>query len=116
MIKLQIKDQALTDLQRFIRQYEEAFFELYKDSGVWNEDLIIESYRESAQKLYLTILEEIQRRLSPNKILGRKALKGLQELYFHVGNRLIIVYYSENLNRKLRLIESIAIDRKPIIF
>lgn len=116
MIKLQIKEQALNDLKRFIHQYEEAFFELYHDSGVWNEDLIIESYRESAQKLYLTILKEIQNRLTPNKILGRKTLSDSHELYFHVGDRLIIVYYSEQLKRKIRFVESIAIDRKPIIF
>lgn len=116
MIKLQIKEQALNDLKRFIHQYEEAFFELYNDSGVWNEELIIESYRESAQKLYSTILEEIEHRLKPNKVLGRKTLSDSQELFFHVGDRLIIVYYSEDIKKKTRYVESISIDRKPIIF
>ena len=116
MIKLQIKEQALNDLKRFIHQYEEAFFELYHDSGVWNEDLIIESYRESAQKLYSTILNELDKRLKVNKVLGRKAKSDSHELYFHVGDRLIIVFYSEDLKLKTRLIESIAVDRKPIIF
>ncbi len=116
MIKLQIKEQALNDLKRFIHQYEEAFFELYNDSGVWNEQLIIDSYRESAQKLYLSILEEIEQRLKPNKVLGRKTLSDSQELFFHVGDRLVIVYYTEDLIRKIRFVESISIDRKPIIF
>jgi hypothetical protein len=116
MIKLRIKEQALNDLQRFIRQYEEAFFDLYQDSGVWNEKLIIESYRESAQKLYLTILKELQYYLSPKKILGRKKLGDMHELNFYVGERLIIIYYSEDDQGKMRYVESIAIDRKPIIF
>jgi len=51
-MELRYSEQALADLRQFIRYYEEAFFELYRDSGVWNEELIIQSYRESAQKLY----------------------------------------------------------------
>jgi hypothetical protein len=116
MIKLQIKDQALNDLKRFIHQYEEAFFELYNDSGVWNIELIIDSYTESAQKLYYSILEEIEQRLAPRKVLGRKTLSDSQELFFYVGDRLVIVYFSEDINHKIRSVESISIDRKPIIF
>ena len=103
-------------LQRFVRQYEEAFFELYSDTGLWNEELIIESYRESAQKLYLTILQEIQQKLQPRKVLGRRQLSEWNELTFYVGHRLVIIYYSEDARHSSRFIESINIDRKPIIF
>ena len=116
MIELLFKEEALVDLQRFVRNYEQAFFELYKDSGVWNEDLIIQSYRESANKLYSTILEKIEKRLAPEKVIGRKTSQSWQELYFYVDNRLVIVHYSEDKKGRLRLVESIAIDRKPIIF
>jgi hypothetical protein len=116
MIKLLFKEQALTDLQRFIRQYEEAFFELYSDTGLWNEELIIQSYRESGHKLYLSILRDIELRLKPTKVLGRRTTKALHELLFYVGTRLVIVNYFEDNRRKIRSIESISIDRKPIIF
>lgn len=95
---------------------KKRFFELYNDSGVWNEKLIIESYHESAKRLYSTILEETESRLKPNKVLGRKTVSDTQELFFHVGDRLVIVYYSEDLKHKARFVESISIDRKPIIF
>ncbi len=114
--KLLFSAQALADLQRFIRYYEEAFFELYRDSGVWNEELIIQSYRESAQKLYLTVLHEIAQRLAPRKVLGRRSLLHVNELCFYIGERLVIVEYTNDPAHNIRLIESIAIDRKPIIF
>jgi len=50
MVKLRFKSQALSELKSFIRHYEEAFYELYKDTGIWSEDLIIQIYRESARK------------------------------------------------------------------
>ena len=116
MLKLRFKSQALSGLKSFIRNYEEAFYELYKDTGIWSEDLIIQIYEENARKLYLQILQEIENKLDKKQVLGHKSLGSWQELNFYVGNRLIIVYYSQDLKNKARLIESIAIDRKPIIF
>jgi hypothetical protein len=116
MIKLGFKSQALSELKSFIRNYEEAFYELYKDTGIWSEDLIIQTYQESARNLYLQILQEIENKLGKNQVLGPKYLGLWRELTFYVGNRLIIVYYSQDLKNKARLVESIAIDRKPIIF
>ncbi len=116
MLKLRFKPQALSELKSFIRNYEEAFYELYKDTGIWSEDLIIQTYQESARKLYSQILQEIDNKLGKKKVLGHKSLGLWQELDFFVGNRLIIVYYSQDFKNKVRLIESIAIDRKPIIF
>ena len=114
MIKIKFKQQALAQLKSFIRHYEEAFYEPYKDSGIWNEDLIISGYKESAKKLYLEILREIERKLSGRRVLGRKTLGLWFELNFYVGDRLVIVHYSQS--SATRFIELISIDRKPIIF
>ncbi|MEI8174873.1 MAG: hypothetical protein WCG28_02900 [bacterium] len=64
----------------------------------------------------MQILQEIENKLGKKQVLGRKSLGLWHELNFYVGNRLIIVYYSQDLKNKFRFIESIAIDRKPIIF
>ena len=116
MIKLRFKSQALSELKSFIRHYEEAFYELYRDTGIWSENLILQTYQESAQKLYLQILQEIENKLGKKQVLGNKSLGLWQELNFYIGNRLVIVYYSQDLKNKVRFIESISIDRKPIIF
>ncbi|HEY4521092.1 MAG TPA: hypothetical protein VJL57_01695 [Candidatus Paceibacterota bacterium] len=116
MIKLQFEEQALRNLEGFVRHYEEAFVELYRDSGLWSEDLIVQGYRDSAKTLHADIVAEIERRLVRQKILGRKAVGSSNELFFHVGARLIIVHYSEESKKRIRVIESISIDRRPIIF
>lgn len=116
MRTLKFRPQALFDLQIFIKHYEEAFFELYNDSGLWNEDWIIQSYRESAAKLHAEILSSIASKLDAKRVLGRKMLKGWQELDFHIGNRLVVVLFSDDFQEQIRWIEAIAIDRKPIIF
>lgn len=116
MLKLRFKPRALSGLESFIRNYEEAFYELYKDTGIWSEDLIVQTYQKSAKKLYSQILQEIENKLGKKQVLGYKSFSLWQELDFYIGNRLIIVYYSQDLKNKFRLIESVAIDRKPIIF
>lgn len=116
MLKLRFKLQALSGLKSFIRNYEEAFYELYGDTGIWSENLIIQTYKESARKLYSQILQEIESKLGKKQVLGRKSLGLWQELDFYIGNRLIVVFYSQDLKNKVRFIESIYIDRKPIIF
>ncbi len=116
MIKLRFKSQALSELKSFIRHYEEAFYELYKDTGIWSEDLILKTYQESARKLYLQILQEIESKLGKKQVLGHKPFGLWQELDFYIDNRLIIVYYSQDLKNKIRFVESVSIDRKLIIF
>ncbi len=116
MLKLRFRSRALLELKSFVRHYEEAFYELYKDTGIWSEELIIQTYQESAKNLYSQILEEIENKLGRKRVLGYKTLGIISELDFCVGDRLVIVYYSDDPKNKTRLIESISIDRKPIIF
>ena len=67
-MKLKFKLQALSELKSFIRNYEEAFYELYRDTGIWSENLIIQTYQENARKLYLQILHEIESKLGAKQV------------------------------------------------
>lgn len=51
-MRLRYKNSARVDLQSFVDHYEEAFRELYRDSGLWNESNIIKGYQKNAAKLY----------------------------------------------------------------
>ena len=116
-MELRYKGSARVDLQSFIDHYEEAFRELYRDSGLWNESNIIEGYRKSAAALYNAISDAIDVRLAGSKVLGRKHLThNWYEVDFRAGNRLVVVYYSEDRRGGVRWVESVSIDRKPIIF
>lgn len=116
-MKLRYKNSARVDLQSFIDHYEEAFRELYRDSGLWNEPNIIDGYERNAIMLYDAIASAIEMRLAGSKVLGRKSLThGWYEVDLQVGSRMVVVYYSEDKRGNVRWVESIAIDRKPIIF
>ncbi len=95
---------------------EEAFFELYRDSGLATEAQIIESYRQSAKKLSEQIFIEIEKHLSEKTVLGRKESNKWHELTFYVWGRLITVYYTTHDKSASRIVETIGIERKPIIF
>ena len=116
-MELRYRSAARVDLQSFVDHYEEAFRELYRDSGLWNESNIIAGYGRSAAMLYDAIADAIDTRLAYSKIFGRKRLmRDRYEIDFHVGSRLVIVHYSEDRRENIRWVESISIDRKPIIF
>ncbi len=116
MLNVYYSESAISNVKGFIRAYEEAFFELYRDSGMVTEQVIIENYRLSAKKLSEQIFFEIEKRLSAEQVLGRKEGRQWHELTFYVGSRLITVYYTTDDPGKLRIVETIGIERKPIIF
>lgn len=116
-MKLFYRKSALIDLQAFVDHYEEAFRLLYQDSGLWNEEEIISSYKASAETLFMKIFGEVDFRLKKENVLGRKSLgSGWYEIGFYVGQRFVAVLYSEDKRRDVRFVESVSIDRKPIIF
>ncbi len=116
-MELRYREAAIADLRRYVAQYASSFFESYRDTGLWNADTIIASAGQNAEKLQDMIFESISARLTALRVIGRKQLfDSWGEIGFHVGSRLVIVYYSEDKKNKTRWIESISIDRKPIIF
>jgi hypothetical protein len=90
---------------------------LYSDTGIWSEDVILENVRASAKKLFSNVFDTVEKQLGFAKVLGRQSLKdGWHEYQFRVQGRLVIVHYSEDKASRLRWVESIFIDRKPILF
>jgi len=116
-MELWYKRSARIDLESFVDHYEEAFRELYRDTGLRNESAIIDGYQKNAVRLYDTIANAIDARLVETRVLGRKRLPyNWNEVSFYVGSRLVVVHYSEDKKLKLRWVEAISIDRKPIVF
>lgn len=110
------KEVAAIQLTSFLDAYKKAFVQMFSDSGIWSEEMIIEQYRKSAQDIYSLILGNILLKLSGEKVLGRKKVGESFEIIFYVGSRLIVVVYSENKHDNERIVESINIGRKSIIF
>ena len=69
-------------------------------------------FSNSTEQIFL----EIERRLSMKTVLGRKENEHWYELTFYVGSRLITVYYTTDKIDGSRTVETVGIERKPIIF
>jgi hypothetical protein len=96
----------------YILHYEDSFVELFRDSGLWNEEMILAGYRDSASKLFQSLYGTVEERLSGTRVLGRqKAGKRLQRLVITIGDRVVILHYSENKKERIRCVETISIHR-----
>lgn len=116
MLSVKFSEKAIAELQLFVRNYEASFLKLYEDTGLQNEHLIKNLYIKSAEEIDITIRSIVLEKLSKNQVLGRKKYGGMLEIDFYVGSRLIIVLFSDDKESDTRWIESIFIDKKPIIF
>jgi len=96
-MELRFRQSAVADVSRFVAGYVEGFFELYSDTGIWSEELILKSIRSNGKRLFYDLYNAVEFHLSARRILARKQGKGgWQELRFHVGTRLVIVSFSED--------------------
>ena len=117
VMELRFRESAVVDVRTFVTSYIEGFFELYSDTGIWSEDAILQNVFSNGEKLFRDLYDAIEMQLSGSRVLGRKKLdRGWYECRFRSGTRLIIVYYSEDKKARIRWIESMHIERKPIIF
>ncbi len=103
-------------IEVFIHQYVDSFFRLYDDTGIWSGEDILEMYVLGAEGIYREIRKAIIEKLSREKVLGRKPSGEASELSFHIGGRLIIVFFSDHEKTDERWIEFISINRRPIMF
>ena len=96
----------------YILHYEDSFVELFRDSGLWNEEMIIAGYRDSASRLFENLYGTIEERLSGRSVLGRqRAGKNLQRLILTIEDRVVVLHYSEDKKEKVRYVETISIHR-----
>ena len=115
MFEVKLTQRAIVDIEIFLTGYEDSFLQLYSNTGIWSENLIIDLYAQSARELRDNILQTIEKKLSEDNVLGRKKHDAMFEISLHVAARLITVLYSEQ-EQYMRQVEYIFIDRKPLIF
>lgn len=117
MFKVIFTEMAEFSLKSFVNHYEEGFVNLYKNSGIWAEDTILQQYYQAAILLNNTIVDETENKLKQNEVLGRKPKQNnWYELSFYVGDRFISIVYWEDKKENARYVESIEIGKKYISF
>ena len=115
-MELRYRSTALDDFDAYVRWYEKVYLDLYSDTGLKDELKIIQEHKDRAAHLKVEILRAVHDHLVEEPVLGRKKRGKLHELCFFVEGRFVVVYYRDVLKMRVRWIESVSIDRKPIIF
>ncbi len=115
MFNVLFREQATEGIRSFVIRYEQCFADLFHDSGIWSENVILEKYRIAATDLGYQFSIEIHKRLQSEVVLGRKKLNTWFEISFHVDTRLIVAYYTEDKKEHTRTVEWIGINRKDVI-
>lgn len=65
------QDNSIENIDRYIDRYEEYFFNLFTNTGLFNEQNIRENYIREAKNRRDDIFDRIVKRLSPDIVLGR---------------------------------------------
>ena len=112
IMEVRFSEAAWLAIDLYVLHYENSFIELFRDSGLWNEEMILAGYRDSASRLFQNLYIVIEERLSRVSVFGRqKAGRRLQRLVITIEDRVVILHYSENKKAKMRYIETISIHR-----
>lgn len=64
MFKVNILPRAYQKIDMYVLNYRNYFEDLYRDSGIWNEEKIISSYCQEAEERYFHILDILSEKLS----------------------------------------------------
>ena len=111
-MELRYKSGALTDIEVYLRWYEDVFSELFSDTGLKDELKIIQEHSDRAAHLKVEILRAVHDHVVEEPVLGRKKKGKFYELCFYAGNRLVIVCYTDDKKGGIRWIESILLGQK----
>ena len=74
---VRFREVAVLRLTDFLEAYESAFVQLFDDSGIWSESIIIEQYKRSAQNIYDQIFYNILLKLSEDKNNNERIVESL---------------------------------------
>ena len=113
MYKVYIDISSRTKIKDFINSYKKIFLDLYTDTGIFNEELIREQYKELSQNLSRSIYEVIQETLSTQLVLWRKeSWINLYQINRKCEWFLIQIIYIENQKLQERTITNISFYKK----
>lgn len=116
MYLVRFSEPALQQMLAYVDAYQRGYRELYSHTGIWSEKIILEQYEFSAQSLFDSLFLSVKQLLGSSKVLGRKTSGKGFECYFYLGERLVIICYTQHPKKKERIVKSIHISRKTILF
>ena len=113
MFKIIIEERAEKQLDIFVNSYKNIYRNLFFDSWIFSEKIIIQNYENTGDEFVDVILGYIQKNISSNIVLWRKInSENSYSLIFTERSFLIIIDYTEDIETKTRFIENIIFTKK----
>ncbi len=110
MYKIKYNYKSLEKLNNFILSFKNIYKELYFDTGLFNLDIIIESYIKKWDDLDFEIRYKIRKNLSEKEVFWYKIKNNKKSIKIYLKSFMLEVFYKDNLN--YRTIEDIVINKK----
>lgn len=102
-------NQKITD---FIKSYRSTFENLYFDTGLFNLDVIINSYIAKWNSLEKEIIIKLEKILYENEIFWYKLTNWQKSIKIFLKSFMLEIFYEEDFEEKIRFIEKIIINKK----
>ncbi len=64
MFKIYFSKKFFFTLQRYVDNYLHYYEDIYRDSGIWSKEMIMDWYAQESEKRYQEIIDTIEERLS----------------------------------------------------
>lgn len=109
MYKVFFQNIALRRIRKYTQAYKAYFRNLYEDTGLWNEDMIIDAYMKKAEQIAEGMISLIEKKFSQEIIFWRISDTTHILLY---ENKVLVVTYREDSDEQIRFIEDIIIAER----
>jgi len=104
---------AENKIKWFIKFYKNIFINMFFDTGLFYEDIIVRNYIEISEKFYNEIIDSIDLFFEEEKIFWYKKLENKNfQVSLIVENFRLFIEYSEDNQDKIRFIENIEFHKK----
>jgi len=97
MYKVKFHTRVQNYLSEYFRNYREYHEELYQDSWLWNEDMIIEWYIKESTNRKQEIITKIETLFSENEILWKTPEN---TIFIRWKTKYMFIEWSENSNTR----------------
>lgn len=113
MYSIKYSSKSYKDIDNFINSYKNIFKKLYNDTGIDNEDIIIQNYVNVSNKLYSNIKNKIESIFKEDILLWKRESSD-NDIYIiaSIDRLRMFIYFSEDNNEKIRFIEEIEFFKK----
>lgn len=96
MYKVVFTESSYISINRYIELYRSYFRDLYRDSGIWQEQKIIDSYITESQYRYDAIIDTITHKLENNLVHHQN-----QKFVIFWKSKIIVVSYKEDTHTRI---------------